>query len=264
LPSSQYAFLDPRGGPPREITVFLHRPETFRSANPVLVAMHGRGRNGADYRDFFVEESERHGFLVVVPEFSEAHYAHPLEYNYGAMWNADGSFRPREAWLFPVIEAVFRDASARAGATSGRFFLAGHSAGGQVVHRLATYGWSPLLEAAVAANAGSYMLPTAAEPFPFGLGGAPPADLPALFARRLVILLGDADNDPGHEQLPREPGAMRQGPHRFARGHAYFERGRAEAERLGVPFHWRLAVAPGVAHSGKDIAPFAVRELLGV
>jgi hypothetical protein len=29
-------------------------------------------------------------------------------------------------------------------------------------------------------------------------------------------VLGDADNDPNHHQLPREDGAMRQGPHRFA------------------------------------------------
>lgn len=263
MSSSQFPFPDPRPGPRREITVHLHRPASFAPANPVLVVMHGRARNGADYRDFFVEESEKRGFLVIAPEFSEAQYAHPLEYNYCAMWNADGTFRPREEWLFPVVEAIFEAACARAGSTRGRFSLAGHSAGGQVVHRLATFGWPRALDAAVAANAGAYMLPARDEDFPFGLGGAPEPDLPALFAREFVILLGDADTDAKHEQLPREPGAMRQGPHRFARGQTYFERGRAEAARLGVPFHWRLEVAPGIAHSGKEMAPFAVRALFG-
>ena len=223
--------------------------------------MHGRGRNGADYRDSFVESAERYGFAVIAPEFNEAQYAHPHEYNYGAMRGPDGSFRPRSEWLFPVVDAVFTDASARLGATRGRYFLFGHSAGSQVVHRLVTFAWSPLIEGVVAANAGSYTFPTLAEDFPFGLRGAPPVDLPALLSRPMTVHLGDADNDPQHHQLPREPGAMRQGPHRFARGNRYFEFGRAEAARLAVPFGWRLAIAPGIEHSGRDMAPFAAKEL---
>jgi hypothetical protein len=57
---------------------------------------------------------------------------------------------------------------------------------------------------------------------------------------------------------------MRQGPHRFARGHRYMETARKEAARLGVPLMWRLEIVPGVAHSGRDMAPFAARELFGM
>jgi poly(3-hydroxybutyrate) depolymerase len=260
---SSYSFPDPRAGPSRQITVHLHRPAAFAPGNPVLVVMHGRTRNGADYRDFFIEPSERYGFLVVAPEFDEAQYAHPLEYNYGAMWRADGSFAPRSEWLFPVVDAVFANAAGRMGSTRGRYFLFGHSAGSQVVHRLVTFAWSPAIEGVVAANAGSYVMPTMEEDFPFGLRGAPVVDLPALFSRPMTIHLGGADNDPNHHQLPREPGAMRQGAHRFARGQRYFEAARSAAARLGVPFAWRLAIAPGVEHSGRDMAPFAARELFG-
>ena len=56
---------------------------------------------------------------------------------------------------------------------------------------------------------------------------------------------------------------MRQGPYRFARGKHYFETAQRESTRLGVPLKWRLAIAPGVAHSGKDMAPFAAREIFG-
>jgi len=245
------------------VTVHFHKPVSFEPGNPVLVVMHGRNRNGADYCDFFVESSERYGFLVVAPEFSEAQYAHPHEYNYGAMWRPDGAFTPQSQWLFPVVDAVFADAAVRLGSTRGRYFLFGHSAGAQVVHRLVTFGWSPSIEGVVAANAGSYTMPTMAEDFPFGLRGAPAADLAALFSRPMTIHLGDQDNDPNHHQLPREPGAMRQGPHRLARGQRYFDFARAEAARLGVPFTWRLAIAPGVEHSGGDMAPFAARELFG-
>jgi poly(3-hydroxybutyrate) depolymerase len=206
-----YTFPDPRPGPRREITVHLYRPGNYRGDSPILVVMHGRGRNGADYRDFFVDESERLGFAVVAPEFPEAQYAHPHEYNYGAMWRPDGTFALRKQWLFPVIDAVFRDAVERLHSTRARYALFGHSAGAQVVHRFATFAWSPLIERAIAANAGSYTMPLRDEPFPFGLDCPVKVDVAALLSRPLLIQLGDLDNDPNHAQLPRDPGAMRQG-----------------------------------------------------
>ena len=259
LATHSYTLADPRDGK-RSITVHLHRPPGWRSDGPVLVVMHGRNRNGRDYRDWFVDDANRFGFLVVAPEFAEAQYSHD-DYNYGAMIASGGSITPRESWLWPVVDHVFRDASARQGATRGRYFLFGHSAGGQVVHRLATFAWSPLIERAIAANPGSYTLPVTDEDFPFGLRNAPPVDLRTFFSRPLLIQLGDADNDPNHNQLPREPGAMRQGPHRFARGHHYLEVARREAQRLGVPLAWKLETVPGVAHEAQKMAPFAARAL---
>jgi hypothetical protein len=225
--------------------------------------MHGRNRNGADYRDWWAAAAERNGALVVTPEFSERHYAHPDDYNYGAMFAPDGRPQPHSQWLFPVIDAVFVDACRRAGSTAKRYFLFGHSAGSQVVHRMVTFGWSDRIECAVAANAGSYTMPLLDEPFPFGMKGSGSAlpELRALLARPMLVLLGESDNDPNHYQLPREPGAMRQGPHRFARGQHYFETGRREAERLGVRFGWKIATVPGVAHSGELMSAAAANLL---
>jgi poly(3-hydroxybutyrate) depolymerase len=248
-----------------DITVHLHRPESYRADSPILMVMHGRNRNGDEYRDFFVPDSDRRGFLVVAPNFSEQHYPHPHAYNYGNMIDASGALQPRERWMFAKIEAVFRDVRKRAGATRERFFLFGHSAGSQLVHRMATFDWIDGIERAVTANAGSYTMPVRGIAFPFGLDGLPvsDADLRKLFSRPIIVLLGDADVDPNDEHLPREPEAMAQGPNRFARGRRYFETAQRAAARLGVPFNWRLATAPGVAHSGKNMAPFAVEELLG-
>lgn len=261
--AGSHAFTDPRPGPRREVTVFTYRPASFTAQSPILIVMHGRNRNGADYRDQWSAEAERRGVLVAVPQFSEAQYAHPHDYNYGAMTRPDGAVRPREEWLFPVVDAIFEDVRRRAGSKRERYFLFGHSAGAQVVHRLATFAWSPLIERAITANAGSYTLPLADESFPFGLGGTALGDeaLRALFSRPLLVLLGDRDNDPEHYQLPREPGAMRQGPHRLARGLHYVETARREAQRLGVALAWQVATAPGVAHSVGDMAPFAARHL---
>jgi poly(3-hydroxybutyrate) depolymerase len=261
--ASSHTFSDPRPGPRREITVFTYRPASFHADGPVVIVMHGRNRNGSEYRDWWAAEAERRGFLVVAPNFAEAQYPHPHEYNYGAMVDADGHPRPREEWLWPVVDAIFGDARRRLGATRERYFLFGHSAGGQFVHRLATFAWSPGIERAIAANSGSYTMPLADIAYPHGLGGTGcgDRDLRALFSRPLLLLLGDADVDPGHDQLPREPDAMKQGPHRFARGHHYFDTACREAARLGVPLAWEIATAPGVAHSAEDMAPHAARHL---
>jgi poly(3-hydroxybutyrate) depolymerase len=260
--TSSYVLADPRGGN-RSITVQFHRPAALTPRSRVLIVMHGRGRNGADYRNWWIPEAERYGALLAVPEFSERDYAHPEEYNYGAMFTREGELRPRGEWLFPVVDHVFEDVRRRAGVETNRYFLFGHSAGSQVVHRMVTFGWSERIERAVAANAGAYTLPRLDESFPFGLGGTGfgELELKQLLSRPMLVLLGEADNDPSHHQLPREPAAMRQGPHRFARGQHYFATARREAERLGVHFGWKLATVPGVAHSGELMAAPAARHL---
>jgi poly(3-hydroxybutyrate) depolymerase len=263
--SSELVFVDPRPGPRREITLFMHRPASWTPAAPVLLVMHGQARNGRAYREGWIAAAEARGFLVAVPEFSKAHYPGSHDYNYGDMMTPDGRQRPRELWAFGLVDRIFEDLRARAGSERERYFLFGHSAGGQIVHRLMTFAPSPLIEHALAANSGSYTLPVFDEVFPFGLGGTAitEAERRALFGRPMTILLGDADSDPDHVQLPRDPGAMRQGPHRFARGLNYFALACREAAAAGVPLAWKLRIAPGIAHSNPGMAPFAARELFG-
>jgi pimeloyl-ACP methyl ester carboxylesterase len=183
--------------------------------------------------------------------------------DYGDMMTAEGKHRPRTEWVFPLVERIFDDLRQRAGSTREKFHLFGHSAGGQIVHRLLTFAYSPRIEKVVAANSGSYTLPLCEEPFPFGLGGTTitEEERRALFTRPFTVLLGDADNDPNHHQLPREPGAMQQGPHRFARGLNYMSIACREAAAANIPLTWKLRIAPGVAHSNPGIAPYAAQAL---
>jgi hypothetical protein len=116
---------------------------------------------------------------------------------------------------------------------------------------------------AVAANAGWYTFPNTEAAFPFGLGDAPGGvDLDAALAAPVTILLGTADVDPNHRSLNRDPPALAQGPHRYARGLAYFAAAEAEAKRRGLVFGWACATAPGIAHDNGGMAPFAVPILL--
>ena len=75
-----------------------------------------------------------------------------------------------------------------------------------------------------------------------------PADLEKDYARRDVIyLLGAKDTNPNHPALDKSCEAEAQGPHRFARGHAYFDYIR---NRNQSGFNHRIHDVAGVGHQG--------------
>jgi hypothetical protein len=79
-------------------------------------------------------------------------------------------------------------------------------------------------------------------------------NLVRLLGYPMTILAGDQDIATDDPNLPSEPAAKRQGPHRYARAHNYFEAGKREAARLGVPFNWTLRSVPGIGHDGKAMS----------
>ncbi len=252
-------YTDPRNGPPRKIPLWLHRPAAFCPESPVVIVMHGMSRNAGAYLDAWTVHADQHGFAVVAPEFSAKQYPEAADYNFGNMVAPDGHVLPREQWLFSVIDGIFDHARSVLGSSRQTYCLYGHSAGGQFVHRMATFAWSPRIDLAITANAGSYTFPVFDVKYPFGLAGTScrEADLAQLFSRPLLVLLGDRDNDPDHHHLPRQPGAMRQGPHRFARGHSYMEAATRAASDRQLELSWRMATVPGVAHSNQGMAAVA-------
>src|SRR3546814_6643293 len=174
------------------------------------------------------------------------------------MRDADRRPLERRFWTYRAVEAVYEAARAAAVPLATGYRLYGHSAGAQFVHRMVSFMPEARIEAAVAANAGCYTMPVPDERFPYGLGEmAPEADLAAAFARPLTILLGERDDDPDHRQLLRSPEAMRQGPHRLARGRTYFRVARETAAAMGARFGWELVTVPDVGHSNGKLAPHA-------
>ena len=95
--------------------------------------------------------------------------------------------------------------------------------------------------------------------YPFGLRDTPvsDADIPDLLSRPLTVMLGEADDDPMHHNLPRQPQAVAQGPNRFARGQRYIQTARQIALERNLPLAWKLITVPGVAHSNPGMAPTA-------
>jgi hypothetical protein len=139
------------------------------------------------------------------------------------------------------------------------YVIYGHSAGSQFVHRYLYYVPGARVSRYIAANAGWYTLPLAEVDYPYGLSksGLDDTDLPEIFARPLVILLGREDTDETDENLRRTSEANKQGPNRLARGLTMYRVSKKRAEDLGLQFNWQVFVVKDADHDNAKMAPAA-------
>ena len=248
--------LEDWGGP--AIPVWVYVPAGIDTTNaPILIVMHGAKRAPRRYLNQWVDQAEARGFIVVAPEFSRADFPRSVHYNLGNVHDGQtGALIPESQWSFSAIEPVFDAVVAGLGGEQQRYTLYGHSAGSQFVHRFAYLKPDARVSRFMAANAGWYTFADRQIDYPFGLGqlAYTDAELQAILALDLVVLLGDQDNDPDHESLNRSAGAMLQGRHRFARGKSYFDAARDLAAKKGWSFGWSLRVIKGAAHENGKIA----------
>ena len=252
-------WVDPACDPARPLTLHGYRAAAATPDSPVVLVQHGMARNGDAYRDFWIEAAERHGLIIVAPTFGAAAWPGAETYNNGLVLNAAGAVRPRDSWSYAIPLRVFA-ALRKAGITRRpRAHLFGHSAGGQFGHRLMSTQPHDALEQVSIGNPGWYSLPTLDQPFPDGLGGIGLGDteILRLLAYPMTILAGDQDIETAGPSLPAGPGALAQGPHRFARAHNYLAAGQAEAARRGVACAWRLIPVPGIGHDGAAMSRVA-------
>ena len=253
--SSQGTFLfEDWAGPP--IKVWYQTPVRITPATPIVFVMHGVRRDADRYLAEWAPIAARHGFILVVPEFSQADFPGSRGYNAGFMHEEDGTNRPRSRWSFAVLEPLFDTMKARTGSQAPTYVLYGHSAGGQFVHRYVMLMPEARLGRAIAANAGWYTMPDLESEYPYGLAATPAdkASLTRALGKPLTILLGTADTDVTDPNLRRTPEANAQGPHRHARGLNFYRQAQKAAERGGVPFGWRLEEVRGVGHKNREMA----------
>ena len=265
------------------VTIHYYRPPSFTAETPILLVVPGTGRNAVSYRNAWLVTARRHGVLVAA-----LHY--PRQTHDFAAYHMGGVIRElvlpnvagqrvirlrdedirfkiniqRDNWLFPDFDRVFDRLKRLTGSQRSGYDVFGHSAGGQILHRLALFYPSSRAERIVAANAGFYTLPNLDRRLPTGLAGTG-LDVNALrqaFATRLTILLGEQDNsDTAGGVLLHTPAIDAQGLSRLARGTFFFRAGQAEAERLNAPFQWRKKFVPGVGHNFRAMSEAAADYL---
>ncbi len=256
--------LDGQGPHPSgTITVWYFAPTIDLSRAQVLVVMPGRPRNAEEYRNDWLEEADPADAILLVPELPPDDY--PLAaYNLGNLVDDHGEPVPPVGWTFAIVEALFDHVVAETKSYQPGYYLYGHSAGAQFVHRLMLFLTDNRVLRAVSANAGWYTVPDPSIDFPYGLRGGPPLDDSAVFfTAPLNVLLGADDNDPEADGLRSTPEADRQGSTRLDRGRHFVAEAGRRAEELDVPFAWKLDLVPGASHSNREMAPAAAEVLFG-
>lgn len=242
------------------LTLFTYKPAGYTDG-PLVIVFHGVVRNADNYRDFAVPIADRHGVLLVAPLLDPERF--PEEwYQRGGVLDSDGRARPRDQWMFSVVEKIVADVRTREGRPTLPYYLIGHSAGAQFLVRLAAFAPGDARRI-VAGNAGSLLFPNRDHAFGYGLGGLPPelgddAMLRRYFAAPLTLYLGTADVTP-RKRFDASEAAMKQGPHRLARNRNFFELARRMAADRGWAFNWRRVETPGVEHDAAIM--FAAPEL---
>lgn len=212
----------------RPLLVHLYRPKNFTIESDILFMMHGQTRQGDSEMALLHDMAERHGALVVAPEYEGEHHPTSHHYERGGVDILSEAY-----WSFMAIEHIFDYVQACTDNTSDRYLIMGHSAGGYFTHRFAVHMQEARYRVAVALNSGSYALPDPGDPF------ATDERLRASLQRRAFIMIGDY-------RLPTEspdgPTGLR------VRGEKAIAAHRARAEALGADCAWELRFVPDIAH----------------
>ena len=273
--SGSFTFAGGAGRESKPITVFYHKPDAFAPQSRVLIVAPGAGRNGWTYRDAWVNAAEQHGVLILSPSYSEDHYPEFWSYNLaGMIADVNVTARPVTfrvvsepgAWIFADFDRLFRTVKEHLALETSTYDMFGHSAGGQLLHRLALFHPGSLADRVLAANSGWYTVPTFDDEFPYGLTNSAltPATIEAAFAERLVVFLGERDDEnETRGDLVRTAEVDVQGISRIARGKYFYDVAMQTAAELGLALEWQLEVVPDVGHDVQRMSAAAAAYLYG-
>lgn len=253
--SGQFSFQDSTliGG--LSINIFCYIPDGISETTPILFVFHGGGRNPRDYRNAFVSEANEKKFIVIAPEFSSSLFPGGDGYNLGNVF-VDGdnpsasSLNDESEWLFSLMDPIFDYVKPRLVNNTSQYSVFGHSAGGQVAHRLMFFKPSAKVEHFVAAGSGWYTTMNNNLSFPYGFENSPLEDsnFSSYLEKRVTILIGELDNDPNAPSLRRNSIVDQQGRNRFDRAVSFYEQARDISEQQQVPFNWTFDVLQNTGH----------------
>lgn len=242
--------------PNRTLVLHAATPRQYDTGTPVLFVHHGVRRNGREYRDYWLDLIDEAGVLAISVEFPEASFPDHLSYQFGNLHDQQGTPNPREQWTFGVVERLFQALLTQRVTRRQRYGLFGHSAGGQFVHRMLSFGYRDRVAVAVSANAGTYAMPDLTTPWPFGLGqtDVDTKALCALLGFPITVMAGTEDVQTTGQFFPKGPRSMRQGANRYERAHNYVRAGHTAAAALHTTCAWTIIDVPGVGHDGRGMS----------
>lgn len=238
------------------MTVYYHIPEGDVESMPVLILLHGNGRNAREMRNAWISESNAKGVITVAPEFSDEDFPGGDGYILGNVF-VDGdnpsqaTLNPEEDWAFSVIEPLFDEIKSKTGNLSNTYNIFGFSAGAQFAHRFMLFKPDARVDKIVASAAGWYTVPDASITFPYGIDESPIQEVSPLsyFSKDFTIQIGTLDNDPNAPSLRRNAVVDQQGDNRYDRAFHMFNRSKTITEELSVNFNWSIVETQNNGHN---------------
>jgi hypothetical protein len=246
----------------KQMRVFYYVPSQVAATTPIVFVMHGAERNALEYRNAIINKAEQKGFIAVVPEFSEINFPDVNGYQIGNIYlNGDApsaeTLRPETEWALSVIEPLFSYVKVQTQNSNSSYHMIGHSGGAQFAHRFLLCKRQLRLQKLVISAAGWYTATDAAVNFPYGQKNSilEGVDLAPVFAQKVFVQVGTADNSTNTTSIRRDAQAEAQGASRLARAQYFFQKANNRAAALAVPFQWELHLIAGLGHDFNQSLP---------
>lgn len=249
----------------KSIKVYTYKPDSWKDQDKIVFVMHGGGRNADDYLDAWVEIAEKQNLLIIAPEF-ENKFSNITtnDYQEGNLFTFFGTNNPKGEWAYSVVENIFDHIKSVNNITNERYDIFGHSAGGQFVHRMIMLMPEARIGTAIAANAGFYTWPKEVLKYPYGIKNThidANTSLQQSYRKRLIVLLGELDNDPSLGTFRTTELAMEQGGHRLERGTNFIETNKELAMQNDWKFNWEIDTVKNVGHNYRKMSENAAEWL---
>ncbi|GLU45350.1 hypothetical protein [Allomuricauda sp. NBRC 101325] len=242
----------------KSIKVWTYKPESWNDKDKIVFVMHGGGRNADDYLNAWVELANKNNLLIIAPEFENKFSKYTTnDYQEGNLFTFFGTKNPKAEWAYTVVENIFDHIKSVNNITNEQYDIFGHSAGAQFVHRMVMLMPESRFGTAIAANSGFYSLPNENLEFPYGIKNVE-TDLQKSYKKRLIVLLGELDNDPSLGTFRTTDLAMEQGEHRLERGTTFFNVNKELTSKNNWTFNWEFETVKEVGHDYKKMSENAI------
>ena len=246
-----------------QIPVFYVAPEEINKNTRLVVVMHGRKRNGKQYRDQWLQKAKELNLFVLVPQFSEKNFPGVYRFNYGNVFTENNQSLPSDKHLFSMIDPLVKFSLKKFKIKSDHWGIYGHGAGAHFVHRYVLHYPEATHTLAIAANLGWYLSMTDQD-WPFGLTNSNIDDdmLKKAFSRYFLLMLGRADTSikPNSQYVREHWDTINlQGEHRLDRGRKFFESSIAKSKEVNQFFKWGMVEVPTKKGHGntEQMVPYA-------